>query len=54
MYRGRRVAFVIVLLVNQPVVTAVTAVVVFVATVVLGRRADSALRYRLPHGARAR
>jgi len=48
------VAFVIVLLVNQPVVTAVTAVVVFVATVVLGHRADSAVRYRLRHGARAR
>jgi len=48
------VAFVIVLLVNQSVVTAVSAVVVFVATVVLGRRADSALRYRLRHGARAR
>ena len=44
----------VVLLVDRPVVTAVTAVVVFVATVVLGRRADSAVRYRLRHGARAR
>ena len=48
------VAFAVVLLVDQPVVTAVTAVVVFVATVVLGRRADSAVRYRLRHGTRTR
>ena len=48
------VAFVIVLLVDQPVVTAATAVVVFVATVVLGRRADTAMRYRLRHGTRTR
>ena len=47
-------AIVIVLLVDQPLVTAATAVVVFVATVVLGRRADTAMRYRLRHGARAR
>ena len=47
-------AFAVVLLVDQPVVTAATAVVVFAATVVLGRRADSAVRYRLRHGARAR
>jgi hypothetical protein len=47
-------AFGVVLLVDRPVVTAVTAVVVFVATVVLGRRADSAVRYRLRHGAGAR
>jgi len=48
------VAIGVVLLVDRPVVTAVTAVVVFMATVVLGRRADSAVRYRLRHGARAR
>jgi len=44
----------VVLLVDQPLVTAATAVVVFVATVVLGRRADTAMRYRLRHGVRAR
>jgi len=48
------VAIVIVLLVDQPLVTAATAVVVFLATVVLGRRADNAMRYRLRHGARTR
>jgi hypothetical protein len=48
------VAIAVVLLVDRPVVTAGTAVVVFVATVVLGRRADSAVRYRLRHGSRAR
>src|SRR5450759_2959899 len=48
------VALVIVLLVDQPLVTAATAVVVFVATVVLGRRADTAMRYRLRHGTRTR
>jgi len=48
------VAFGVVLLVDQPLVTAATAVVVFVATVVLGRRADTAMRYRLRHGVRAR
>ena len=48
------VAIAIMLLVDRPVVIAATAVVVFVATVVLGRRVDSAVRYRLRHGARAR
>jgi hypothetical protein len=48
------VAFMIVLLVDQPVVTAATAVVVFVATVVLGRRADTAVRNRLRHGTQTR
>jgi len=48
------VAIGVVLLVDRLVVTAVTAAVVFMATVVLGRRADSAVRYRLRHGARAR
>lgn len=49
------VAFVVVLLVDdEPVVTAVTAVLVFVATVVLGRRADAVVRHRLRHGARTR
>jgi hypothetical protein len=46
-------AFGVVLLFDQPVITAATAVAVFVATVVLGRRGDSALRYRLRHGTRA-
>ncbi len=48
------VAFAVVLLVDRPVVTAGTALVVFVATIVLGRRADSALRNRLRDGVRAR
>src|SRR5665811_772195 len=48
------VALVIVLLVDQPLVAAATAVVVFVATVILGRRADTAMRYRLRHGTRTR
>jgi len=43
-------ALVVVLVVGQPLVTAVAAVVVFVATVVLGRRADCAVRDRLRHG----
>jgi cobalamin synthase len=47
-------ACVINLLVDQPVVIAATAVFAFVATVVLGRRADSAMRYRLRHGTRTR
>jgi hypothetical protein len=48
------VGFGINLLVDQPLATAATAVVVFVATVVLGRRADATMRYRLRHGVRAR
>jgi apolipoprotein N-acyltransferase len=44
------VAIVINLLVDQPVVIAATALVVFVATVVLGQRADTAMRFRLRHG----
>jgi hypothetical protein len=44
------VAIAIVLLIDQPVIVAATAVTIFVATVVLGRRADSALRDRLSHG----
>ena len=48
------VAIVVGLLVDQPVVTAATAVVVFVATVVLGPRADTAIRKRLRDGTRAR
>jgi hypothetical protein len=48
------VAFGVVLLVDQPVVTAATAVVVFAATVILGRRADTAVRNRLRHGTRTR
>jgi len=48
------VAILVVLLVDQPLVIAATAVVVFVATVVLGRRADSAMRNRLRHGTRTR
>lgn len=47
-------AIAIVLLVDQPMVVAATAGVVFVATVVLGRQADSATRYRLRHGAQTR
>jgi hypothetical protein len=47
-------AIVINLLVDQPVIVAATAAAVFVATVVLGRRADSAMRYRLRHGVRGR
>jgi hypothetical protein len=47
-------AIVTMLLVEQPVVIAATAVVVFVATVVLGTRADTAMRYRLRHGMRTR
>jgi hypothetical protein len=47
-------AFVVVLLVDEPTVTALAAVVVFVATVVLGRRFDSTVRDRLRHGARTR
>src|SRR5665811_1167039 len=48
------VAIVIVLLVDQAVVVAATAVVVFGATVVLGLRADTAVRDRLRHGIRTR
>lgn len=48
------VAIVVGLLVDQPVVTAATAVVVFVATVVLGPRADTAMRKRLRDGTQAR
>ncbi len=44
----------VVLLVGQPLVTAIAAVVVFVATVVLGRRADRAVRDRLRHGVESR
>jgi hypothetical protein len=47
-------AIVLMLLVDQPVVIAATALAVFVATVVLGQRADTAMRYRLRHGARTR
>jgi hypothetical protein len=47
-------AIAVVLLADQPVVTAVIAAVLLAATVVLGRRADSAVRYRLRHGARGR
>ena len=47
-------AIVIDLLVDQPVVIAATAVVVFVATVVLGQRAEAAMRNRLRHGRRTR
>lgn len=43
-------AFAIVRLVDQPVVTAATAVVVFLTTNVLGRRGDSAIRDQLRHG----
>jgi hypothetical protein len=46
------VAIVIDLLVDQPVVVAATAVFVFVAIVVLGQRADTAIRNRLRHGTR--
>lgn len=44
----------VVFLAESAMVTAVTAVVVFVATIVLGRRADIALRDRLRHGTRTR
>jgi hypothetical protein len=47
-------AIVIVLLVDQPLVAAATAAVAFVGTVVLGQRADTAMRYRLRHGTRTR
>jgi hypothetical protein len=47
-------AIVIMLLVDQPVVIAATAVVVFMATVFLGRRVDTAVRHRLRHGTRTR
>lgn len=48
-------AFAVMLLVNdEPMVTAATALVVFVATVVLGRRADTEVRHQLRHGARTR
>ena len=47
-------AIVLMLLVDQPVVIASTALAVFVATVVLGRRADTAVRNRLRHGTRNR
>jgi len=47
-------AIVVVLLADQPVVTAVIAAVLLAATVVLGRRADTAMRYRLRHGTRTR
>ena len=45
-------AIVVVLLVAQPVVTAVIALGLLAATVFLGRRADSAMRHRLRHGTR--
>lgn len=48
------VAIAVVLLVDEPAVTAITAAVVLVATVILGRRADSTLRDRLRHGTRTR
>jgi hypothetical protein len=47
-------AMAVVFLVDKPVVTAVTAGVVFVATVVLGRRAELTMQERLRHGARTR
>ena len=47
-------AIVVVLLADQAVVTAVVAIVVFAATVPLGRGADNAMRYRLRHGTRTR
>ena len=47
-------AIAVVLLVGQPLVTAIAAVVVFVATVVLGRQADRAVRDRLRHGVGSR
>jgi hypothetical protein len=47
-------AIVIMLLVDQPVVIATTAMIVFVTTVVLGQRADTAMRNRLRHGTRTR
>ena len=45
-------AFMIALLFDQPLVIAATAVVVFLATIVLGRGGDSAIRDRLRHGTR--
>jgi hypothetical protein len=48
------VAIAVALLVDRPVVIAMNVVIVFVATVVLGRRADSATRHRLRHGTRTR
>ena len=48
------VGFGINLLVDRPLATAAIAVVVFVATVVLGRRADNAMRYRLRQGVQVR
>ena len=45
-------AFAVVLLFDQPLVIAATAVVVFLATIVLGRAGDSAIRDRLRHGTR--
>ena len=48
------VAMGMVFLVDKPVVTAVAAVIVFGATVVMGRAADSVLRNRLRHGKRTR
>lgn len=47
-------AMVIMLLVDQPVVIAATALAVFVVTVVIGRRVDTAVRDRLRHRAQAR
>jgi hypothetical protein len=47
-------AMLLVFLADRPVVTAAAAMGVFVATVVLGRRADIALRDRLRHGTRTR
>ena len=47
-------ALAMVLLVGHPLVTAAAAVVVFVATVVLGRRTDRAIRDRLRRGVGSR
>lgn len=48
------VAIAVVLVFDEPVATAATAVVVFVAVVVLGRRADKTVQHRLRHGSRTR
>jgi hypothetical protein len=48
------VAIAVVLLVDEPVVTAITALVLLVSSAVLGRLGDRALRNRLRHGSRAR
>ena len=47
-------AMAVVFLVDEPVVTAATAMVVFVATVVLGRRAEKTMQERLRDGMRNR